>query len=502
MFRLNYDLPSSKPKQWVGLKLIGGYLGVTVFFVGLFCLAPLLVLPFYPEEAVYAKYFIVPGALSMLFGYLLSFLLKNVSMRQLEKHQDTFLVLLVWIIAIFICAMPFWLTGDYNLVQSLFESTSGFTTTGLSVVDVVTAPHIFLLHRSLMLFLGGVGLILVFTSVLSDRYGMRLYTSEGHNDKLLPNLVKSARLILVIYVFYIVSGIILYVIFGMPLFDAINHSIASVSTGGFSTEALSIGAYDSVAIEIVTIVLMLLGSTNFFVHYYLIKRNFKTAVKHSEIKFLVILTLLFLPILVFVMMRTSDYTIWESIRIGTFQYVSAITTTGFQNVSTFASLPIIFNAFMILLMLIGAGIGSTGGGIKQQRVLIAVKSIFWNIRDHLNNKRLINTNSIYKAGQKVLIDGKEQIDTYSFILIYLIIFAIGSGIFMAYGYPVLDSMFEFASSLGTVGLSMGITSYSAPAMILWTSIFGMFLGRLEIYIVLIAIFKGVSSLSKRVINVE
>lgn len=480
-----------------GIRLVVGYLGVTVLIIGLYCLIPLLVLPFYPEEVTYAKYFIVPGVFSIVVGYLLSFLIKNNPLYHLEKHQDTVLVVLVWAVSILICSMPFLLSGEYSFVQSLFEATSGFSTTGLSVVDVSTAPHIFLLHRSLMLFLGGVGLILVFTSILSDRYGMRLYNSEGHSDKLVPNLVRSARLILSIYIGYIILGTIMYCVFGMDFFDAINHSIAAVSTGGFSTQAESIGFYQSVGIEIITIVLMLLGNTNFFVHLYLVKGKFKNVLQNNETKFLIILFALIIPVLVWTLMKTGDYSLDSALRISLFQFVSSITTTGFQTVATFTPLPTIFNLIMILLMLIGAGIGSTGGGMKQQRVVIALKSIGWNIRDHLQNKRVLTTHYINKVGTKTVVDVKEQLDTFSFLALYLLLFLGGTLVFMSYGYSLMDSMFEFSSSLGTVGLSVGITAFSAPPLIHITSIIGMFFGRLEIYVILYAILKGPSSFRNR-----
>ena len=147
------------------------------------------------------------------------------------------------------------LTGEYNFTQAVFECTSGYTTTGLSVVDVSKCPKIFLLYRSVMLFVGGIGLVLVLTCAVSDRYGLRLFNAEGHTDKLLPNLKKSARVILSIYSVYIILGIIAYVIAGMPLFDAINHSIAALSTGGFSTQKESLLAYHSIPIDIITDVL-------------------------------------------------------------------------------------------------------------------------------------------------------------------------------------------------------------------------------------------------------
>ena len=123
----------------------------------------------------------------------------------------------------------------------------------MSVVDVEHTSHLFLMHRSTILFFGGIGLVLVMLSVLSDTYGMRLYAAEGHNDRLLPNLLKSARIILTMYLCYILSGVALYCLFGMPLFDALIHSIGALSTGGFSSHAQSIGYYDNIWIEMITI---------------------------------------------------------------------------------------------------------------------------------------------------------------------------------------------------------------------------------------------------------
>ncbi|HAQ56488.1 MAG TPA: potassium transporter [Acholeplasmatales bacterium] len=488
---------SDERKEVTGWRLILGYLGVTVEVVGAFCFVPLITLFFYPDEIGYAKDFIIPGALALTAGYMLSLFIKGNPVKRLEKHQDALLIVLAWIIMIVICAMPYLMSGDYNFIQSLFEATSGFTTTGLSVVDVASAPHIILLYRSLTLFIGGVGLVLVITSVLSDRYGMRLYSAEGHSDKLLPNLVKSARLILLIYLLYIVIGVIAYVIFGMPVFDAFNHSIAAVSTGGFSTEVDSIGAYHSLAIEIVTMALMLLGATNFFVHLQLLKGRIANVLRHGEMILLLALIALGLPVFVATLIIDSGYGFGEALRIGSFQLISAITTTGFQTVASFRTLSGIFNGFVIVLMLIGAGIGSTGGGIKQQRVLISLKSIVRNIRANIANHRKLTTIFLNKAGTKSVLEEHEKNDAVSFVLLYLIIFIVGSLIFTAYGYPLGDAMFEFASSLGTVGLSVGITGFSAPNGILLTSIFGMFVGRLEIMVILYAFARCFGAMRKR-----
>jgi trk system potassium uptake protein len=481
----NHDEVSLKVE---GYPLIAGYVGIFITFIGFFCFLPLILLVWYPEESVYAKSFIVPGVVFILVGYMLSGFIRGKELGNLQRHQDAVLVLLVWVSTILICSMPFILTGEYSFMQSVFESTSGFSTTGLSVVDVSSAPHMILMYRSLMLFIGGVGLVLVFTSVMSDRYGMRLYSAEGHSDKLLPNLAKSTRLILSIYGLYICLGTAMYVIFGMSFFDAINHSIAAVSTGGFSTQASSIASYQSASIEIVTIVLMILGGTNFFVHLYLLRGHIRKLVKHSEIKLLLFITLLICPWMI-ISLTQAGYSSVDAIRHGVFQYFSAITTTGFQTLPSFQSTPRIFTILMILLMLIGAEIGSTGGGIKQQRVLLFFKGISWNFRDKMSHKRQLHTNLIDKTGERVIISDKEIFDNFSFIGFYLLLFLVGSFIFVMEGNSLQDSMFEFASALGTVGLSVGITGYHASNVILITSTVGMFLGRLEIYVVLIGISK-------------
>lgn len=170
------------------------------------------------------------------------------------RDTEVIVVFMTWLIVIVITAVPFVMTGQYSFTQAVFETTSGLSTTGLSVVDTAKASHIFLIHRTVLLFFGGIGLVLVMTSVLSEVYGMRLYHAEGHSDRLLPNLLESARLIIGIYSGYILSGTLLYVLFGMSPFDAVNHAVAALSTGGFSTHPESIGYYDSQAIEIVTVV--------------------------------------------------------------------------------------------------------------------------------------------------------------------------------------------------------------------------------------------------------
>ena len=331
------------------------------------------------------------------------------------------------------------------------------------------------------------GLVLLLTSASFDKFGMRLYSAEGHSDKLVPNLIKSGRIILSIYVGYILIGMIAYMIFDMSAFDAINHSICAVATGGFSTQAGSIGAYHSLGIEITTIVLMILGGTNFFVHLFLIRGKLKNVFGHVEIKLLGLLVLIFLPLLTINYYTNYSDGFWMSLRISTFQFFSAITGTGYQTVATFTTLPSLFISILIIAMVLGAGMGSTAGGMKQYRVALAFKSIWWNIREQLSHHKTIRTRFISKIGTKTIVSKEEIIQNHSFLMVYMIALVLGTLIFTGYGYSITNALFEFSSALGTVGLSVGITGYDAPNGILWTSTLGMFLGRLEFYVIFVAI---------------
>lgn len=470
-----------------GFQLICGYLGYVFILVGFIILLPLLVLPFYPKEIELAKFFVIPGVGSIITGYLFSLIIKGKEKGKLHKNQDAIIVVFSWIIAIVVSALPFVLTGKYNFTQAIFETTSGYSTTGLSVVDVASCSHIFLLFRSIILFFGGIGLVLVMTSAMSDAHGMRLYTAEGHSDKLMPNLIKSARMIIVIYAGYILAGTILYTIFGMPVFDALNHSIASVSTGGFSTQADSIGAYNSIEIETITIILMLLGGTNFFVHLLLLKGKFKSVLKHCETKLWIIMLAVFVPIMAFILSNGAYKALPHSFREAVFQAVSAFTTTGFQTVPTFKTWPSSLMFIMIILMLIGGGAGSTAGGMKQYRVAFVFKAMYISIKNQIMHTRTITVDKINRYGKQEKMDKSIQISVIIYLCIYLVIFFLGSFIFCLFGYSLEHSMFEFSSALSTVGLSVGITGYNAHPVLLWTGTIGMFVGRLEIYVVFLAI---------------
>jgi trk system potassium uptake protein TrkH len=469
-----------------------GIFGILLMFVGGLILLPLLSLPFYRNELDQAIYFIIPAAAALLIGFLLKLLRPRYDIK-LNLRQGAVIVLGIWISAALFSCLPFILSGMLNFTQAYFEAMSGWTTTGLSVVDVITAPHIFLLFRTLMQFFGGLGFVLIVVSALSETFGMRLYSAEGHSDKLLPNLAKSSRMIIAIYSGYFVAGTILYVIFGMPVFDAVNHSMAALSTGGFSTKPDSIGAFHSLPIELVTVVLMILGATNFLIHLLLIRRKFRKIVKLSELRFMLFLLGLIIPLVAVVSLTGLYGNFGDAVRVSLFNITSALTTTGFSTVS-YTNWPSFAWLILIVMMIIGGGSGSTAGGIKYGRVYIMFKAFIWNIKRKFLPEHSVGEISINRPEGKVYIEPSIYSEAANYVFLYIVLLLAGTGILAAYGYSFQDSLFEYASALGTVGLSVGVTTPDMPSVALWSMTAGMLLGRLEIYVVFIGLIKVVKDI--------
>ena len=492
-----------------GYRLILGYLGLFIAFIGITMLLPLLALIAYPEEAGDWYYFAAPGGGAILLGALLFLLIFKRDKAQLGKHQDAILLVLIWLVSIFIAAVPFIIKGELTFTESIFETTSAFGTIGLTVFNEnCFNSHLFLLYRSIICFLGGVGLVLVITSAISDRYGLKLYVAEGHNDKLMPNLAKSARLILTIYIGLIALGTGLYVIAGMPVFDALIHSISAVATGGFSSKSQGLIYFqDSTnwpAVQAISCILMIMGAINFLLHMFLITGKFKKVWKDCEIRTFLILGFVFIPMFFLAVLSHQN---WEdpinALCTGSFTFISSITTTGFSNVENIANIGEVALFLIVIVNIIGGGMGSTAGGVKQYRLAVACKSIYWNTRARLASSRMIFPHYIDRCGEEREISSEDSQEAFGYILLYIAVLFIGA-LFVSFFakdsvIPSLgraptfgDCAFEFSNAISSTGLSNGLTSVAGLTNnygVLWTLIVGMFAGRLEIFPIYFAIYR-------------
>lgn len=464
--------------------------GRLTVLIGLLLLAPLLVLPFFPGDVRFAAAFLVPGGGSILLGLALCLRVRVYPMSMQEAaHHGNLLVLYIWLYGCLAGALPFVLGGRLTFVQALFEAVSGWTTTGLSVMDVTITPPIFLFYRSFMQFCGGLGFVMIMMTFVQGRMGMLLYNAEGHPDKLMPTLRETVRTIVLMYMAFLSVGVAAYVLCGMPLFDAVLHTMGALSTGGFSNQPESIGAYRSVAIEGVTVVLMLVGTTNFAILLLIVRRKWRDAFRCSEVRFLGALLAVFVPVTALVLMTGLYMSLGEGIRQALFNIVSALSTTGYATMS-YERWPQAALGIMILMMLIGGGAGSTAGGIKLSRTLIMLKASFAELRARVSPEHEVRTPFIVRAQGKTPVEGAMLRATAGFVTLYLMLFAAGTLLLcMTESAPLASCMFEFASSLGTVGLSIGLTGPSTCAATLLVEIAGMLLGRLEIFLV----FTGLGS---------
>lgn len=475
--------------------------GKLVLLIGILMAVPLLVLPFYPQEARYAYCFFVPALGSVILGLLLCLFLKKEEEEGLQwqytMRTGSLTVVFAWMFAFLVGGTPFLLSEQLTYIQCVFEAVSGWTTTGLSVVDVTRTPHIFLFHRGFMQFCGGLGFVMMMVMFIQGKQSVNLYNAEGHTDRLMPNLAKSARAIFCMYTSFLAVGTGAYMVYGMNPLDSIVHAMCALSTGGFSNQADSIGAYQSFPIEIITIILMVIGTTNFAVLLLLVKRKFKQAWRVSEMRFLALLLVISVPLTAVTLFAKLYMSIGESVRQSLFNVVSALSTSGFSTMS-YQDWPVVSVGIMIILMLIGGGIGSTAGGIKLTRVYLMFRFAGDIVKKRVSPSRRVRALYYYRAQGKAPINQNLILDTTGYVFCYFLIFLTGSLLLtLTADCSLMEAMFEFSSSLGTVGLSIGLTGPSTGAATLIVEITGMVLGRLEIFIVLIAFYSGITMVRQR-----
>ncbi|MBN2089108.1 TrkH family potassium uptake protein [candidate division KSB1 bacterium] len=469
-------------------RVIFSYTGYILFLVGLIMLTPLLAILGWRSEMVHLVGFVFPACILMISGFTVWKLLRLPKSVVLTVQEGGVIVLLSWLITLIFSSLPLIFVIKLNFTQAVFESVSGWTTTGLSVVDVTKAPKIILLWRSIMQLFGGAGFAIIMLTAIAGPVGPGFSIAEGRSDQLVPNVRQSARLVMSIYLGYILVAILTYWLCGMGVFDAINHAFAALSTGGFSTHPESIGYWNDVNIEAFTIIFMIFGNLNFLTAYMLLRGKIKPIYRNGELRLLaVVIPVSFL--ILFLLVTRIVYTPFDkSIRVAIFETVSAITTTGFSTVSYVNWNPMGYFV-LTLLMLIGGGTCSTAGGIKQFRIYLMFKTVIWEVRRAFLPRTVVVENYFWQSDRETYINDDRIRQIAVFFFTYLIIFFAGSGILVAHGYILKDAFFEFASSLGTVGLSIGITAPDSPPLVLWAQSLGMFLGRLEIFIVLISIGK-------------
>lgn len=477
--------------------VIGAYWGLLFQIMALVFLMPLLTLPFKPHELLYAPAFLIPAALLAGIGGVLRYGLNLRHLDSLDFQESSLVVFIIWVAISLAGSIPYILISHMNFTHAVFDSVSGWTTTGLSLLDLTHAPVIILFYRAWAQLVGGAGIAIIMLAALTGTGSYNLYSAEGKGTLIKPNVLASARIVVKLYVLYMILGIGLYLLAGMNLLDSLVHCFAAISTGGFGNYPQNMGYFDSAIIESITILLMILGNTSFLMGYFLVKGKFRSIVRNGEIRVLFVSLLISIPLIYIFTTSLLFPDASKAFRVAVFEAVSALTTTGFSTVNY--NTPLWAEngvTILIILMLIGGGTCSTAGGIKQYRIYMLYKSVLWQIKASLMPAASIKKEFIWEGDLRSWDQEGKLRSVANFVFIYLAFFAIGTMVIACSRdsltgnyYSLRDSLFEFASALGTVGLSIGVTTTHAPLHVIWVETIGMLLGRLEFFVVFLGLIK-------------
>jgi trk system potassium uptake protein TrkH len=408
------------------------------------------------------------------------------------RPRDGFLIVSgAWIAVSLVGAIPYVVSGALGPTDAFFESVSGFTTTGSTVIpDVTIIPRSLLLWRAMSQWLGGMGIILFTIAILPllGIGGMQLFKAEVPGpvaDKVRPRLAETARTLWMVYVGFTAAEWVALRLAGLSGFDALCHSFTTLATGGFSTRNSSVGEFGSPAVEWIVILFMMLAGINFVLHFRLLSGRAREVWRDAELRyFLGVVGVA--TVILFVTVHEDGDRLADSFRHAVFQTVSILTTTGYctTDFELWATLPLLV---LLCLMVLGGMSGSTGGGVKSLRALLAMSSLRTTLH------RLIHPHAVrpVKYGGAVVSESVLS-GIWSFLTAYLLIALVGTAVVTAYGYDLMTAISAGLTSIGNVGPGLGeIGAYDNfahfPGLVKIVLAGCMLFGRLEVF-TLLALF--------------
>ena len=473
----------------LNIKAILSILGLLLAVNGILMLLCLFVSLYYKDG--HWVNLLLAGLITLAVGGILRFSSKNNKNPGLSKRDGYLVVTLGWLCMSIFGTLPYLLSGEIpSFTDAFFETLSGYTTTGASILnDIESVGKGILMWRSLTQWVGGMGIIVLTVAILPilGIGGMQLFVAEAPGvtpDKLKPRITDTAKRLWLIYLGLTLAEAILLKIGGMTDFDAINHSLTTMATGGFSTKQASIAHFDSPFIQYVIIVFMFIAGTNFTLTYFALRGNLRTVWKNEEFRYYFLCSVGFTILITAIVFIHADNSFEKSFRDSLFQLVSIITTTGFVTADYTSWAPFITLIFF-MFMFIGASSGSTAGGVKVVRHIVLLKNSVLELRRQLHPAAVLPVRLNRKA-----VTSEITFNIMAFMIIYFMIFAFGAVIFSSFGYDFNTSIGAVATCLGNIGPGIGkvgpvdnFAFISAPGK--WVLSFLMLLGRLELFTVLI-----------------
>jgi trk system potassium uptake protein len=486
----------------LNLKIIYRFLGLTAILNGVFMF---IAVPFSLYHQEDAKFGILnAGIITVSIGLILYFFNKPTS-TNIQKKEGYLIVTFGWLILSVTGMLPYLLSGSIpGITNAFFETISGYSTTGSSILtDIESLPKGILFWRSATHWIGGMGIIVLTIAILPllGIGGMQLFMAEApgpSTDKLHPRISDTAKRLWLIYVTLTFSEFFLLKMAGMTWFDAINHAMATMSTGGFSTKNASLAHYNAMPlVQYIVIFFMFIAGTNFVLTYFALKGKVRKIFKSEEFKYyffgVVIISTIIAIIIIFyqdpTLKTTVDHPmvygkIESAIRHSLFQVISIVTTTGFVT-ADFTMWSFFATGIFFSLFFVGGSAGSTSGGVKIVRHIVMLKNSFLEFKKALHPNAIVPVRYDDKTVNQTIV-----FNILSFFIIYMCIFIVSSVILTLFGLDFVSALGAAASSLGNVGPALGTVSpvdnyahLSGPAK--WFCAFLMLIGRLELFTVLI-----------------
>ncbi|MBW2407885.1 MAG: TrkH family potassium uptake protein [Deltaproteobacteria bacterium] len=464
-------------------------IGMLIIFLGICMIFPLLFGLYFKDQSVIPL--VQSLGITVGFGLSLVICFKKTKVEHISHREGMAIVAIGWTAIGFFGAFPFYLGAEFStFVDAFFESVSGFTTTGSSILTNIEAVSKGLLFwRSLIQWLGGMGIIVLSVAILPflGVGGMQLYKAEVPSpvpDKLKPRIRDTATVLWKVYALISLAQVLLLTIGGMSLYDALCHAFTTMPTGGFSTKNASIAHYDSVYFDTVIIIFMLLAGINFSLHYQFLRGKPLAFWRDSECRFFLGSVLILIVVVTFDIYGTVYNTLGRAFQYGSFQVVSIVTTTGYAT-ADYELWPAMSQLILLLCMFLGASAGSTGGGMKCIRVMLALKYCYKELFSLIHPRAVKH---IKIGGVSVSEDVVRSV--LGFMGLYVGLFAFSSVLIASMGVDLITSVASVAATIGNIGPGLGMVGPTdnfahIPYLGKWVLIWCMLLGRLEIYTVII-----------------
>jgi trk system potassium uptake protein TrkH len=473
----------------MNVKIIINIIGFLLLLTGVLMLFSLVFSIYYNHDDVFS--IIISSLITLLSGFISWFLTRKADKHQLGKREGYLIVTLGWVFMSLFGSIPFIIHGSIpSFTDAFFETMSGFTTTGASILnDIEKLPSGLLVWRSMTQWIGGMGIIVLSLAImpLLGIGGMQLFSAEVPGitkDKFHPRVKETAKRLWIIYVILTAAETLLLMVGGLSFFDAVNHSFTTMATGGFSTKNASIAHFDSPFVQYVIIIFMFLAGMNFALHYYLLHWKFEPLKKNTEFKFYVSFLLIATLSIMFIHRPHHTFHFEEAFRQSLFHVISLVTTTGYV-ASDYENWAPFSRVVFFILLFIGGCTGSTGGGIKFARHSLLLKNSLLEFKRLVHPRAIIPVRFNDKSVSPDIISNVQ-----AFFIIYILIFGIGTVILSLIGLDFFTAIGASATCLGNVGPGLGVVGpignfSSLPDLSKWILSLFMLIGRLELFTVLL-----------------